>query len=173
VNGAPTIVLPIPDLGDELVRLRPWRVGDADALVAAWHDPEIVAGSSPPAVRSEEAAVRWIQGWDQRRVAGLAVDLVVADPGDDRVLAEVGLSRFDPRRRAAMIGWWVAAPERGRGVAGRAVEMLVDWSLEAGLEALVAEITEGNVASVQVAERCGFVMLRPATAAVPAVYSRR
>ena len=46
---------------------------------------------------------------------------MVADPDDDRVLGEVGFARFDVRRRAAVLGWWVAAPERGRGVAVQAL----------------------------------------------------
>lgn len=169
-----TIVLGTPDLGDELVRLRPWRPADVAALVDAWHDPEILAGSDPPTERTVAYARHWIDGWELRRTSGVALDLVVADPGDDRVLGEVGLYRFDADRRAAMIGWWVAAPERGRGVATRAVVTLVDWVLDGErLDAVIAEISGSNVASVRVASQAGFLRVRPASEDRPAVYTCR
>lgn len=174
MTDAAAIVLGTPDLGNEFVRLRPWRPDDAPALVAAWQDPSILAGSIPPDDRTPAGATRWIEGWELRRSSGVALDLVVADPGDDRVLGEIGLSRFDRTRRAAMIGWWTAAPERGRGIATRAVTTLVDWVLDAGrLDAVVAEIAADNHASVHVARVAGFVELRPAGEDRAAVYARR
>jgi RimJ/RimL family protein N-acetyltransferase len=155
--NAGLVVLEVPDLGDERLRLRPWRLADAPALVRAWHDPDIIEGSRPPADRSPEAASRWIGGCDERRRLGVALDLVIADPADDRVLGEVGLSKLDPGRRAAVIGWWVHADERGRGVATDAITLFTQWALgPAGLRALFAEIATDNPASLRVAERAGY-----------------
>ena len=163
-----------PALGDDRLRLRPWRVDDAEALVAAWHDPDIVAGSTPPDDRSPDAARRWIEGTGERWSAGIAADLVIADAGDDRVVGEIGLSRFDVRRRAAMIGWWVAAEARGAGVAGTALGWVAGWALHPDrLAALVAEIGAGNVASQRVAARAGFAERRPASADRPGVWIRQ
>ena len=56
-------------------------------------------------------------------------------------------------------------------MAARAVATFVGWAVaDARLDAVVAEIAEGNDASVRVAERCGFALLRPATAETPAVH---
>lgn len=174
MTDGPSIVLAVPDLADEFVRLRPWRVADVEALVAAWHAPDIVAGSTPPADRTPAAARRWIEGWEDRRLTGRALDLVVADPTDDRVLGEVGLSRFDAARRAALIGWWVARVERGQGIATRAVGTVVDWALDDGrLDAVIAEIGADNAASMRVAQLCGFDVLRAATSDAAAVFVRR
>lgn len=155
------IVLAVPDLGTERVRLRPWRAVDAPALVRAWHDPDIIAGSTPPPDRSLEAARRWIEGVDERRRAGLALDLVIA--GDtDTVWGEVGLAQIDPERRAAVIGWWVAADRRGSGVATEAVTLLTRWALEPGrLRALFARIGVDNPTSASVATRAGYTPLEP------------
>jgi RimJ/RimL family protein N-acetyltransferase len=172
VTGGSAIVLGAPELGDELVRLRPWRLDDAPALAAAWNDSAIVAGSMPPDERTQASATRWIEGWELRRSTGVALDMVVADPTDDRVVGEIGLSRFDGRRRAAMIGWWVAAPERGRGIATRAVRTVVDWVLDPErLDAVLAEIDGTNLASAHVALNAGFVELRPAADDHAAVYA--
>jgi RimJ/RimL family protein N-acetyltransferase len=55
------------------------------------------------------------------------------------------------------VGYWVAAPARGRGVAVRAVRLLCAWGFEArGLPRIQLHTLPGNVASERVAERAGF-----------------
>ena len=161
MNAEP-IVLEVPDLSTDRFILRPWGIDDAEALSAAWHDVRIAAGSTPPPDRSVEAASRWIDGWNARRVAGLAFDLVIADPVSDRVMGEIGLSRIDPNRRAAMIGWWLHEDCRGRGLARDAVSAVVDWLLSSGeVTDVLAEIAAENVASEAVARAAGFEPLAP------------
>jgi RimJ/RimL family protein N-acetyltransferase len=56
------------------------------------------------------------------------------------------------------IGYFVAAPARGRGVATRAVTLLRDWSVrELGLDRIELLIHEENAPSLRVAELTGFV----------------
>lgn len=143
-------------------RLRPWRPRDAAALAAAWTDPEILRSSKPPADRSVAAAERWISTAETRYERGLAVDLAVATTEDDTVVGEVGLSSIDPRRGAALIGWWTAAEARGLGVATTAVDAFAEWALsDGGLVAVVAEIADENLASIRVAQKSGFSPLGP------------
>lgn len=169
-----TIVLEVPDLADDTIRLREWRHDDAPLLAAAWRDPTVIAGTRPPDDRSERAARRWIAGCETRRQAGIALDLVVASVDDDAARGEVGLSRFDAGRRAAMAGWWVAGEARGRGLASRAVDLIASWVLSEGpLVAVLAEIAPDNVASERVAAAAGFEVLRPATEDRPGVWVRR
>ena len=153
----PDLVLEVPDLAADGIRLRPWHVDDAPSLSRAWHDPAIVAGSIPPPDRSVDAATRWITGCEERRRAGVAFDLVIADRADDAVLGEVGFSRFDPGRRAALMGWWVHEEARGRGVATASVTLLADWMLESTwVDHVLAEIGVDNPASEAVARTAGF-----------------
>jgi RimJ/RimL family protein N-acetyltransferase len=154
----------VPNLGDEEISLRPWQPADAAALVDAWHDREISARLPVPERRDLAAARRWIDGWDSRWRSGAALDLVIGTapgaPAGDQVCGEVGLSAIDPTRRAALIGWWLAEPCRGRGSAARAVQLMARWALTAGgLVTLVAEIDPDNVRSQRLASRCGFVRL--------------
>ncbi len=155
----------------DAVTLRPWRIDDAPALVAAWHDPAIIAGSTPPKERSPEAAQRWIDGVGVREQRLLAVDRVIDVAGE--CVGEVGLSDIDQRRGAALVGWWVAADHRGNGYAVAALQAMVDVAATVGVHALVAEIGVENAASVAVAERAGFELVREGSPERPHVYVRR
>ena len=150
------MVLPVPDLAGPMTQLRPWRVADAPALVAAWHDPVIRDRLEVPEPADEAAAVRWISQRERAWTEGRSADLAVIDPPSGTVIGEVGLSGLDPVRRAALVGWWIAEDWRGQGRAGEAVRLVVDWALSEGpLEAVMAEIGADNPASMAVARRAG------------------
>ena len=157
------IVTPDPPLVVGGLELRRWVAGDRDDLVQAWGDPEVRRWTAVPDDVSPEAAERWIVGEERRREDGLALDLVAISVDDGRVLGEVGLSTFDTERAAARIGWWVAAPERGRGVATSMVGALTAWAHDGplALRAVVAEVDPANPASVAVARAAGFELLPP------------
>ncbi len=157
-SGGPAapMVLPVPDLAGPTTRLRPWRVTDAPALVAAWRDPVIGDRLIVPEPADEASAASWISQRERAWADGRSVDLAVTDPPSGTVIGEVGLSALDPVRRAALVGWWIAEDWRGQGRAGEAVRLVVDWALSEGpLEAVMAEIAADNPASVAVARRAG------------------
>ena len=150
-----------PLLKVEGLALRPWAASDRDALVAAWADSEVQRWTALPDDVSPDAAARWIAGGRRRREEGLALDLVGVSVDDGRVLGEVGLSAFDADRRAARIGWWTMAPERGRGVATVMVRAMTDWAHDGplALRVLVAEVDPANPASAAVARAAGYELL--------------
>jgi len=149
-----------PDLADEVVRLRPWRRADASALTEAWSDPVVTGRLDVPDRRDLADAELWIDGWESRRRAGLAVDLVVTEIPDESVRGEIGISHIDPNRRAALVGWWLFAGARGRGLATRGVDLVARWAFGSGwLDSLVAEIETDNERSAGIADRCGFELL--------------
>ena len=124
--------------------------------MAAWSDPDIERWTAVPPDRSLSAAARWIAGWDERRRRGLALDLVVTLAGAEAVVVgEVGASFV---ARPAALGWWVLPEARGQGIATRAVRVFVAEVFAAGVVTeLVADIDDGNPASVAVARHAGFV----------------
>jgi RimJ/RimL family protein N-acetyltransferase len=153
----PPFPLPLPDppLSDGDLHLRPWAVGDAPVLAAAWADAEIARWTGVPEQRDEATAVRWISGDRDRRARGLSLDLVAVV--DDAIVGEVGLSNIDAAARTAEIGWWVVAHRRGRGLATRAASLLADWAVaELSIDAVVARCHEDNPASGGVARAAGF-----------------
>ena len=166
--------LPEPTLAGTRCLLRPWQVGDAETLAAAWSDPEVRRWLPVPEPADQAASVAWIAGEADRRHAGLALDLVAVEPvgpgmgsgtaGDipldaaAEVFGEVGLSAFDTDRGAALIGWWTVDRHRRRGVATEMVRLLTTWALgpPLGLDVLLAEVEPGNRGSVAVALAAGY-----------------
>ena len=163
--------LPEPTLAGMRCLLRPWELGDAATLAAAWSDPEVRRWLPVPDHADRAAAADWIAGDADRRRAGLSLDLVAVEPvtgpgiGSDAaveaaadVLGEVGLSAFDPEDGVAMIGWWTVDRHRRRGVATEMVRLLTTWALgpPLGLDVLVAEVEPANPGSVAVALAAGY-----------------
>ena len=63
----------------------------------------------------------------------------------------------DRERGYGEIGYWTAAPARGRGAATRAVALLRDWAhAELGLSEIEILAHRDNRPSQRVAERAGF-----------------
>jgi RimJ/RimL family protein N-acetyltransferase len=142
---------PRPDIDG----LRPWRAGDAPVLVEAWADPDIAAWCGVPDDAGPDRAERWIAGWEDRRRAGTALDLVIEHGG--AVVGEVGLAPFRGTVTDVVeLGWWVLPAHRGSGFATTAVGAVVSWARDtlAGRR-LVARIPPGHTASEQVAEAAG------------------
>ena len=146
-----------PELAGPTVRLRPWRPEDAPALAAAWADAEVSAHTRVPDPATVETAARWIGGWRTRADHGRALDLVVSGVDVDEVRGEVGLGPIDWARHTAEIGFWIAAPQRGRGIATEAVTLLADWAIgELPLRHVVARVHPDHSRSWRVLAAAGF-----------------
>nr|WSW68968.1 GNAT family N-acetyltransferase [Streptomyces sp. NBC_00995] len=145
--------------------LRPWLAGDLPALLDAYRDPGIRTGSRSP-VEDEAAARRWLRDQEEGRVSGLRHAFAVVDTvlGAGPV-GNVVLVRPAPGSQAAEVGYWTAAPARGRGIAPRALEALTDWAFTDwaftafagdGLVRLDLLHQVDNAASCRVAEKAGY-----------------
>lgn len=133
--------------------LRPWRESDIPAIARACQDPEIPRWTNVPSPYTEEHARDFVT----HGVPGRAYDLQLAivDAESDEPLGSIGL--FANREGVGEVGYWVAAPARGRGVAVRALRLVVAWGFEERRYARIQLHTlPGNTASERVAEKAGF-----------------
>ncbi|MEU9200505.1 GNAT family N-acetyltransferase [Streptomyces sp. NPDC048332] len=140
--------------------LRPWLPGDLPSLLDAYRDPAIRAGSRAP-VEDEAAAERWLRDQEEGRESGLRHSFAVVDTEfGGRPVGNVVLVRTAPGSEAAEVGYWTAAPARGRGVAPRALEALTDWAFtvfaDDGLVTLDLLHQVDNAASCRVAQKAGY-----------------
>jgi RimJ/RimL family protein N-acetyltransferase/8-oxo-dGTP pyrophosphatase MutT (NUDIX family) len=133
--------------------LRPWRDEDIertrhghDQEIAQWFGfPEVV----PSLERHAEAVQEWRRGYaDDRRT----VNFLVEHDGEPAGTVEV-------RRRedgVAELSWALYSGQRGRGIAHRAVRMLIAYAFdELGVARVEAYVDPANVRSLRVASRAG------------------
>ncbi|MGK5740643.1 GNAT family N-acetyltransferase [Micromonospora sp. URMC 103] len=142
--------------------LRPWRDDDRDALLAAYRDPVLRRWTRIPVTTPADAR-DWLDRARREWRDGSRLSFAVHEPdadGGHRLVANVVLKRVAPGRPDAEVGYWTAAPARGRGVAGRAVDAVSRWAFArfgpSGLTRLELLHQIDNPASCRVAEKSGF-----------------
>jgi RimJ/RimL family protein N-acetyltransferase len=127
-----------------------------------------------------EGRVDWAAGepalsstslWPQadRRVLGYRVAALELDPLaapyllhvilDDRgrLLGRIGCHEGPSRAGEVEIGYFVQETERGRGVAGEAVDQFLSWLRGKGVKRVRATVRPDNVPSLRLLKRRGFV----------------
>jgi RimJ/RimL family protein N-acetyltransferase len=153
----PEIPYPDPPLRDRDVWLRPWEDADLPALVSACQDPEIARWTAVPWPYAERDALQYLTRVEPDRRAGRELGLAIVDTHDGTLLGSCGLARLEWEERKAEIGYWIAAPARGRGVGSRATRLLSRWALEElELERLELLANPANWASQQLALAAGY-----------------
>jgi RimJ/RimL family protein N-acetyltransferase len=146
-----------PTLMDGEITVRPVRPADVPDIVAACQDPEIPRWTRVPVPYTREDAERFLAIAATEAAAGAGIALVVADGYTDRVIGTIGLMEVEHERGYGEIGYWIAAPARGRGAATRAVLLLRDWAHAVlGLGEIELLPHRDNTPSQKVAERAGF-----------------
>jgi RimJ/RimL family protein N-acetyltransferase len=99
-----------------------------------------------PYARSD--AEWWVARCEQAWRDSEACPYVIVDANFGELLGAIEI-----RLGERTIGYWVAAPVRGRGVATRALELICSWYAERPLSLMTHP---DNVASQRVAEKAGF-----------------
>jgi RimJ/RimL family protein N-acetyltransferase len=134
------------------VVLRPTNRGDIPALFAMQCDPESnrLAGTKPRGRADFEAR------WDEILRVPQAPEVRVTPRA---ILADgvlVGSINIFPVDGSDAIGYWIDRGHWGRGIATRAVGLLI---AEVSTRPLVAHVEVNNTASLRVLERHGFVVV--------------
>jgi RimJ/RimL family protein N-acetyltransferase len=145
-----------PRLSDGEIGVRPLAPEDVPDIVSACADPEIPRWTRVPSPYTREDARRFVAIAASEAAAGEGVALAVTGE-DGRLIGTVGLMDVNRARGHGEIGYWTAAPARGRGAASRAVTLLRDWAhAELGLSEIEILPHRDNRPSQRVAERAGF-----------------
>jgi RimJ/RimL family protein N-acetyltransferase len=142
--------------------LRPWREEDIPAMVAAYRDP-VMRRWLRHLVNTADEARDVVEARRADWAAGTCFSFAVllAEPGMPAELAgSVSIRGLDDSAVAGEVGYWIAAPGRGRGIAARAVDAVCEWAFRLPrrrpLERLELLHSVGNPASCRVAEKSGF-----------------
>jgi RimJ/RimL family protein N-acetyltransferase len=145
---------PAAPLTDGVVTLRLREERDVEAIAIASQDAETVRWLDDPPMDAEARRTS-LARVDELWRSGRAAPLVIAEAVTDEAVGIVNLQFRD--EGVATVAYSVFPSHRGRGVAPRAVGLVAQWALlELGLGQLLLEADEANVASIRVAEKCGF-----------------
>lgn len=150
---------PVPPLATDRVLLRSWQARDADEVFTAFSDPQTLRFSWP----REEAytladAREFLVQQERGRCLGDEIQWAAVEPRTGTLLGCASLYDVELDAGRASIGYWVAAPARGRGVATACVQLVAGWAFSVlGLTRLQLTCSPDNHASQAVAARCGFV----------------
>lgn len=150
------------------IQLRPLRDDDADAIQALAADALVSRYTANiPYPYPEDGARRFLE--KARRLAheGQHVFFAIADRENDRL---VGVSEYICDGDGMVtIGYWIGAPYWGRGIASRAVGLLIAHVEQTVPDAIFsAKVLPQNAASIRVLEKNGFAAKRQTDCAAPA-----
>jgi RimJ/RimL family protein N-acetyltransferase len=144
--------------GDEVVVLRPFRVGDVPAVTAACQDREINRWTSAiPWPYTEAHARNWISTHPRQVRAQIAFPWAVTDADTGELLGSCGLHDVDRAAQRCEVGYWVASWARRRGVATHAVSLVTQRAFSVlGIVQIDLLTMLDNVASEGVARGAGY-----------------
>jgi RimJ/RimL family protein N-acetyltransferase len=143
--------------------LRPWTVDDAEDLgrifanPVVWHFP---FGRGLTGDQSERLVHRQLDHWAAHGFGLWAAEL----KGENKLIGYIGLAvpEWLPQVLPAVeVGWRLHPDNWGKGLATEGGRASVRHGFETlGLEEIISIVQPGNTASVRVAEKLGFRLLR-------------
>jgi RimJ/RimL family protein N-acetyltransferase len=131
---------------DEIVSLRPVRPGDLPRIYDLQLDPESNRMAVTIPRIGEAFDLHWAKALGDPAIAARAV--LVGE-------ALVGFISCFPRDGQDQVGYWIDRTYWGRGIASRALHLLLR---EVAKRPLVATAAASNGASLRVLQKCGFVI---------------
>lgn len=140
-------------LETERLLLRPFEVDDADDVLAASRDPELLRWMAWAPAQTRRSALEWCT--TQAHVdPGRGVNFAIV--AADRVVGSVGLGRADWADGRVEVGYWVGPWGRRKGYAVEATRGAAAYAFEKGMHRVELLAAVANLASHGVAARAGF-----------------
>lgn len=145
----------IPIYEDSVIVLTGYRMEDAAAHLAG-EDEETARGFGWWPKRSTPASVvatlyEWAEDWAHD---GPTRTFAVRDRRTGELCGGCQLRRHTSGRWS--VSYWTAVHDRRRGVATRALRLLLRFAHDQGISTVDCDVAEGNEASQRVAEAAGF-----------------
>lgn len=162
------------------IRLIPFTAAHLDDFAALAQDADVRRYTRFPDPPQRAFPRTWLARYEEGRRERTREAFAIED-GEGTFLGLALAVAIDREAGEAELGYTVAPAARGRGVGTAAVAALTRWAFdEQGLERLTLLIELTNVASIRVAERCGYVLegvrrnayVKPGIRADTAVYAR-
>jgi len=151
----------VPTLDTERLRLRSYRPNDLDACAAMFSHPDFTRYVASQAIPREEVWARILRYIGHWAVFGFGV-WAIEEKATGQFAGEVGFSQLErdivpPFGESPEAGWGLAPWSHGKGFAKEATAAIHRWwDAEFASRRTVCIIRPANVASVHIAETCGY-----------------
>jgi len=153
----------VPVLETDRLKLRGHRLDDFAACAAMWADPVVTRHIGGKPLTEEESWTKFLRYIGHWSLLGFGY-WVVEEKATGNVAGEVGFADYkrsiEPPIDAPEIGWALASQFHGRGYATEAVRAAVGWGDGYFKSRTTCIIHPENLASIGVAEKCGYRELR-------------
>ena len=136
-------------------QIRSYKLSDKDALVRYANNQNVSKNlrDSFPSPYTEKDAVKWL---NLACIQNPELSFAISSP--DELIGGIGLLlQPDVYRYSAEVGYWLAEPFWGKGIATKALIAFTSYAFKQfDLERLFAGVFDGNNASVKVLENAGY-----------------
>ena len=161
MEKASRLVVDVPAVETERMRLRGHRIEDFALSAAMWADPVVARYVGGKPLSEEESWSRFLRYAGHWAMLGFGY-WVAEEKGTGKFVGEVGFADYKREIEPSLkgipeAGWVLASNAQGKGYATEAVLAVVAWG-EAHLGAVrtACIIHPENAASIRVAEKCGY-----------------
>ena len=158
----------VPVLETERLKLRGHGLDDFAACAAMWADPEVTRHIGGRPLAGEESWTRLLRYVGHWALLGFGY-WVVEEKATGRFIGEAGFADYKRKVQhwpegAPEIGWVFVTESHGKGYATEAVRAVVAWGdRHFGARQTGCIIQPANLASIRVAEKCGYRKLQDTT----------
>jgi RimJ/RimL family protein N-acetyltransferase len=158
----------VPVIETERLKLRGHRVDDFARSAAMWADPEVYRYIGGKPHTEEEAWTKLLRYVGHWVLLGFGY-WVVEEKASGNFAGEIGFADYKRDLRPSLegvpeIGWVLASQGHGKGYATEAVRAVVAWGdAHFGSVRTACIIHPENLASIRVAEKCGYRELQRTT----------
>jgi len=160
--SASSFTFDIPTLETERLRLRAQTLDDFPASCALWANEAVTRYTVGKPLSAEETWARMLRNLGHWAMSGFG-NWCVEQRDTGEFVGEVGIFDFrrelePPVQQVPELGWVLAPHAHGNGYATEAVQAVLRWTSQRGLdsEGVTALIQPENGASIRVARKCGF-----------------
>jgi RimJ/RimL family protein N-acetyltransferase len=143
------------------LRLRGYRSDDFAACAAMWSDPVINRYTTGKPLSSEEAWAKTLRNAGLWPVLGYGY-WAIEEKASGEFVGEAGFAAFNRDIQPSIfglpeLGYVFCSRVHGKGYATEAVRAAIDWlDRNLGAKRTVCLIHDGNIASIRLAEKCGY-----------------
>ncbi len=157
----------VPVLETARLKLRGHRLNDFTQCAAMWADPQVTQYIGGKPLTEEEAWTKFLRYVGHWRLLGFGY-WAVEEKATGSFVGELGFADYKRDLQPSLngtpeIGWVLASPAHGKGYATEAVRAAVAWGdahFQSARTACI--IAPENLASIRVAEKCGYCRPQPA-----------